>query len=345
MADMKPSHIIIGEEDVTKIESIAGSTGEDSRRIKSEVIRELVEQGRFSVIDYELLIRTADHEQQVISSRRHSYLDDQRDRFKATPLPAHLSAIDILGVPYIFGHAESTGGQLWVVGRNARLFDYFLPERWRKTSSWKLSESNDVFYTVTKDNIHLVWKTSRVGETPAPDAAHPYAEKMREYGFNSPFEAFSIAQTLGENGVPTVYVRAIYTTGAVKVESSTDTRRYDSHRSLRSPDGRPIMLEDHNYITLSGFFNGPDEWVARQTGPLCRPLNLDVALAKKHIDAPAYERLYEKVQSDLKNLGYDGCLLKGNDLLLAIGPDQELLKDKTGEIEVRICNFELIKKV
>ena len=345
MADMKPSHIIIGEDDVTQIETIAGSTDEDSRRIKSMIIRELVEMGKFSVIDYELLIRTAEHEQQVVWSRRHSYLDDQRDRFAATSLPPHLTAVEILGVPYIAGHAESTGGLLWVVGRNGRLFDYFLPERWRKTHSWKLSENNDVFYTVTKDNIHLVWKTSRVGETPVSDAEHPYMEKMLEYGFNSPFEAFAIAHFLGANGVGTVYMRAIYATGSVKLEQSTDMRRYDSHRSLRGRDGRPILLEDHNYITLCGYFNGPDDWVARQTGQLCRPVNLDVALAKKHIDAPTRERLYEKVQRDLTNVGYDGCLLKGNDLLLAIDPDTKLLKDKSGEIDVRISNFELIKKI
>ena len=49
------------------------------------------------------------------------------------PMPAHLKAINLLGVDYIVGHAESTGGLLWVVGRDPDLFNYFLPERWRRT--------------------------------------------------------------------------------------------------------------------------------------------------------------------------------------------------------------------
>ena len=96
-----------------------------------------------------------------------------RDRLNPIPLPPHLTRTEIFGVPYIFGRAESTGGRMWVVGRNSRLFDYFLPERWRKTPSLSLSEANEVYYTVTKDNIHLVWETSRVGEIPDDKSSAP----------------------------------------------------------------------------------------------------------------------------------------------------------------------------
>ena len=345
MADMKPSHVIVGEEDAKKVESIVGATDEDTRRLRALLLSDLVAQGNFSVIDYELLVRTPYHEEQVNWSRRHSYLDDQRDRFIATDLPSHLAAEEILGVPYIFGQVQSTGGKLWVVGRNARLFDYFLPERWRKTHAWKLTENNDVYYTVTKDQIHLVWKISRIGDRPVPDPACPFPEKLEEYGFNSPFEEFAIAQHLNENGMPTVYVRAVYMTGTVKAEQSADLRRYDSHRTIRDVDGRPILLEDRDYITLRGYFNGPDWWVAEQTGQLCRPFNLEQAVAKGLIDASLYRKLTDKVQSGMKNLGYDGILLKGNDLLLAQDPKNEFLKDAAGLPEVRICNFELIKKI
>jgi hypothetical protein len=68
------------------------------------------------------------------------------------------------------------------------VFDYFLPERWRKTHSWRLSENNEVYYTVTKDNIHIVWKISRVGDRPEVDPADPVAARIEEYGYNSPFE-------------------------------------------------------------------------------------------------------------------------------------------------------------
>jgi hypothetical protein len=346
MADMKPCHIIVGEKDANKVETIMGTTDEDTRRLRALLLSDIVAQGGFSVIDYELLVRTPPHEEEVHWSRRHSYLDDQRNRFKATGLPHYLSSGEVLGVPYVFGEVQSTGGKLWVVGRNARLFDYFLPERWRKTHAWKLSENNDVYYTVTKDHIHLVWKVSRVGDRPVPDPSCRWPEKLEEYGYNSPFEAFAIAHHLNESGVPTVYSRAIYMTGTVKAELPGDARRYDSHRMLRDADGRQLLLEDHDYMTLRGYFNGTDEWVAQQTGmQLCRPFNLEQSAAKGLIDTGLSRKLFDKVQSGLKNLGYDGILLKENDLLLALDTKNELLKDGEGLPEVRICNFELIKKI
>jgi hypothetical protein len=346
MADMKPCHIIIGEEDADRVRSIAGATEEDTRRLRALLLSDIVVQGGFSVIDYELLVRTPAHEEEVHWSRRHSYLDDQRNRFRATGLPHYLSSGKVLGVPYVFGEVQSTGGRLWVVGRNARLFDYFLPERWRKTHAWKLSEANDVYYTVTKDHIHLVWKVSRVGDRPVPDSSCRCPEKLEEYGYNSPFETFAIAHHLNENGVPTVYMRAIYMTGTVKAERPGDGRRYDSHRTLRDADGGQLLLEDHDYMTLQGYFNGTDDWVARQSGMrLCRPLNLEQAVTGGLIDTRLFRRLFDRVQSGLSNLGYDGTLLNENDLLVALGPENELITDREGLPEVRICSFELIKKI
>ncbi|MBN1129625.1 MAG: hypothetical protein JXA71_11590 [Chitinispirillaceae bacterium] len=345
MVDIKPCHIIIEEAAVSEIESLAGATLEDTLRLRSQAISDMVMRGRYSLIDYELLVRTPEHEEQVHFARRHSYLDDQRDRMVATPLPPHLTAHEILGVPYILGHAESTGGRLWVVGRNGRLFDFFLPERWRKTHSWKLSETNDVFYTVTKDHIHLVWKTSRVGETASFDQFGAELLLARERGFNSPFEAFSLARHCSENGIPTVYMRAIYETGTSKIEQSTDFRRYESHASLRDGNGVRILLDCHNYIMLLGYFNGTDEWVAKQSGGLCRPIDLDQALAKGLLDASLHRRLREKILADLTDIGCDGSLLRANDLLCALGPGNEFLKGADGLPEVRICNFELIKKI
>ncbi len=165
--------------------------------------------------------------------------------------------MEIFGVPYIYGHAESTGGHLWVVGNNARLFDYFLPERWRKTPSIRLSDSREVFYTITKDNIHLVWETSRVGELPN-ESEEESSSMIREFGINSPFEEFAIAHALPQIGIPCVYVRAIYMTGSDKVEVSADMRRYESHRNILDPEGNPILQENHNYITIRGYYNGPD---------------------------------------------------------------------------------------
>ncbi|MEJ2696521.1 MAG: hypothetical protein P8013_07710 [Candidatus Sulfobium sp.] len=342
VADMKPEHIIINEDDTLVIEEMGRDEDDvDVPRRQVGLLYGLIRDGRYAVIDYELLFRTAEHENAVKQSRRHCYLDDQRDRFKPTPLPDHLSGMEVFGVPYMYGHAESTGGHLWVVGRNARLFDYFLPERWRKTPSLKLSATKEVFYTITKDNIHLVWKTSRVGEMPDEEDEDRYDPKIRKYGINSPFEEFAIAHRLNQIGIPSVYVRAIYMTGSTKIEPSADFRRYDSHKHILDPEGNPILQENRNYITIRGYYNGPDCSVAEQ-GPLYMPTDLSKAVYNGLIDDSSCLALLDRVKRKLREAGYDGSLLKANDVLLAVDSNREIMNNSYGEPEVIICNFELI---
>ncbi|HDH12582.1 MAG TPA: hypothetical protein ENG83_10390 [Nitrospirae bacterium] len=343
VADMKPEHIIISEEQTERIKEIGSAKTNDSVKDQIYYLYNLISIGSYSVVDYELLLRTPEHEDEVKDTRRHSYLDDQRDRFIPTPLPDHLWKMEIFGVPYIYGHAESTGGHLWVVGNNARLFDYFLPERWRKTPSISLSGTREVFYTLTKDNIHLVWETSRVGEMPNEDEEE-YHPGIRESGINSPFEEFAIAHTLTRLGIPCVYVRAVYMTGSTKIEASADTRKYESHKDISDPEGNPILQENHNYITIRGYYNGPDHWVAEQTGPLYVPLNLIRAVDKGLIDESQCRMLLEQVKENLRNVDYDGSLLKPNDLLLAVNSKGGIVKNISGGPLVVICNFEHIWK-
>jgi hypothetical protein len=344
MADMKPEHVILDEEDCVRIED-AGRTGNDGAMDQVDMVYRLLEAGNYSVIDYELLFRTPEHEDRVKASRRHTYLDHMRDRLAPTPLPSHLSRTEIFGVPYIFGHAESTGGRMWVVGKNARLFDYFLPERWRKTPSLSLSDTNEVFYTVTKDNIHLVWKTSRVGEFPADSRYGPAEiEKIRRYGINSPFEEFAISQALNEQGIHAAYVRAIYMTGSLKVEISADPRRYQSHRAIADNDGNPVLAAEHNYITIRGYYNGPDEWVAEHEDALYTPVDLAKAVKRKIISEAQCRAYLAKVIDRLRSAGYDGSLLQANDLLLALDAGGGIVTVRSGEPDVIICNFEVIWK-
>lgn len=345
VADMKPEHIIISESDTERLEEIGRSGAADSTEKQLEFLYGLLNECRYSVIDYELLARTPEYEEEVKSTRRHSYLDDQINRFKPTPLPSHLSRMEIMGVPYIYGHAESTGGSLWVVGENAHLFDYFLPERWRKTPSIKLSFTKEVYYTITKDNIHLVWETSRVGEMPSGDDDAEACSKIRQFGINSPFEEFALAFELNRIGIPCVYVRAIYMTGSAKIEASTDMRKYESHKNILDPEGNPILKETHNYITIRGYYNGPDKWVAEHSDSLYTPVDLSMIPYRGLINEAGCKGLLEKTKERLKNAGYDGSLLKVNDLLLAVDDNGNIMKNNSGEPEVIICNFELLWKI
>jgi hypothetical protein len=348
MADMKPEHVILDEDDCERIVELGrnGDAGAVQVQRQVDMIYRLLNAGNYSVIDYELLFRTPEHEDRVKASRRHSYLDDMRDRFNPTPLPSYLTRTEIFGVPYIFGRAESTGGRMWVVGRNAHLFDYFLPERWRKTPSLSLSEDNEVYYTVTKDNIHLVWETSRVGEFPIDKKHSPEEiEKVRQYGINSPFEEFAIARDLNEQGIHAVYVRAIYMTGSFKVEVSADPRKYQSHTAIIDIDGSPVLDAQHNYITIRGYYNGPDEWVAKNEGALLKPVDLAKAVRIKMLDEAQAGRFLARVKERLQAAGYDGSLLKLNDLLIALDGNGKIVKDSSGEPDIIICNFEVIWKV
>ena len=345
VADMKPEHIIISEVEVENIKEIGLREKKNPEKDQVDYLYQLINNGNYSIVDYELLLRTPEHEEAVKSSRRYSYLDDQRHRFEPTSLPVHLSSAEILGVPYLYGHTESTGGRLWVVGRNPHLFDYFLPERWRKTASIKLSETKEVFYTITKDNIHLVWETSRVGEMPVGDEEGSRDPKVSQYGINSPFEEFAIAHTLNRAGIPTVYVRAIYMTGSKKIEASTDVRKYESHKDLLDPEGNPVLQENHNYITIRGYYNGPDQWVAEHSDALYTPVDLSKAMERGLIDETEALWFLDFIKARLHLNGFDGSSLRTNDLLFAVNDDGEIMKNSSGEPQVIICNFELIWKI
>jgi hypothetical protein len=168
--------------------------------------------------------------------------------------------------------------------------------------------------------------------------------KIRQYGIKSPFEEFAIAQELNELGIPTVYVRAIYMTGTTKIEPSVDFRRYGSHKDILDPEGAPILRENHNYITIRGYYNGPDYSVAEQ-GPRSIPIDLSRATYQGNIDGSTCQMLLHKVKENLRKAGYDGSLLKANDLLLAVDSSGRIMNNRYGEPEVIICNFELIWKI
>jgi hypothetical protein len=345
MADIKPSHIIISDKHVKQLNGMGRDGTVNAMDLQCEFLNNLIQENQYSVVDYELLMRTPEYDMKVKSQRRHTYLEDQRDRFQASALPQFLSQNEIFGVPYVHGHVESTGGMLWVVGRNPRLFDYFLPERWRKTPCHSFSENHEVYYTVTKDNIHIVWKTSRVGEIPHPGEGGKKHDLIVEYGFNSPFEEFAIAHYLSNNGIPTVYSRAIYMTGSTKTESTADLRHYGSHGKFSALDDYPILRENHEYIIIRGYFNGADSWVASHEGQLSRPFDLERAGYFGILDKGECQNVLEITRSRIKNVRYDADLLELNDVIISIDPDGRIIMDAENFPEARICNFELLHKL
>jgi len=330
--DMKPAHIIL-------------RPGPDDESL----LRDRNGQLAYALVDYELLERTPEHEQSVRSANRQIYLKHMARRFEADaakPLPAHLRATNVMGVDYIFGRAESTGGLLWVVGKDPDLFNYFLPERWRRTPKKKLSSHNQVFKTATKDNINLVWRVSRMADPAWLTNPEANQNAVREYGFNSPFEEFAFALALSRQGVKTIYPRAIYMTGSKREpdQQAADERRFVALANLLTPEGQPAIRKGCNYITIWGYWNGPDELLAAQDDRHYTAMNAKRACANKLISSQVMEELVRAKAGKLAQCGLEDLNLKPDHLLISFDSQQNLLLDSTGKPEVRLCNFELVRR-
>jgi hypothetical protein len=332
VVDMKPEHIILRP------------------RPDQSLLRERNGQIVYALVDYELLDRTPEHEQAVRAANRQLYLKHMARRFElnaAKPMPPHLRATNLLGVDYVFGRAESTGGFLWVVGKDPDLFNYFLPERWRRTPKKKLSSRNQVFQTRTKDNIHLVWRVSRMGDAPWLTRSDAKRDAARAYGFNSPFEEFAFALELTRKGVKTVYPRAIYRTSRARRNAGgpADERRYVALADLRTPDGDPAVSPGCDYITIWGFWNGPDELLAEQDGQFYRAFNAKHANAHGMISDELLAELMQTKLVRLAQCGFEDLNPKPDHLLISFDPAHRLVLGSTGKPETRLCNFELIRRI
>jgi hypothetical protein len=299
----------------------------------------------YALVDFELLARTPGYEDDVKRSRRQDYLERQRDRFASAPaFPEHLHGVQILGVDYVHGDCGSTNGKLWVVGHDPHLFDYFQPERWRRTPRESLSDTQQVYRTTTKDEIQLVWKVSHVGDRPDPEDSTP---AHLAYGYNSPFEEFAFAFRLAAAGVPTTYPRAIYMLGnqSTLPPESLDPRRYESHAGILMPDGEPVLQRSRNYIVIWGYWNGLDEVLASTAHrpPYCRGINAAQALAQGLIDASMHARLMEKMARLLASAGFESTSLRDTHFLLTLDPGGRLQLDPDATPSLRLCNFEFLR--
>jgi len=330
--DNKPHHIIIRPKDNNKV----------ARNKKGNIL--------YAMVDYELLERTPEQEIIVKKHKRTDYLKRQRDRF-AIAIPnkfhPHLHHVNIFGIDYVYGNVESTKGRLWVIGKDPFLFDYFLPERWEQIPKTKISIYNDMYYTISKDNIHLAWKISKVGSRPDMDPFIKDEKKILEYGFNSPFEEVDIAVKLNRQGIPTIYPRAIYVrSNKTKTANNIlEMTRYNSHKDLVSSDDVPILEKYHDYISIWGYWNGPDEKLAAKDGDYYEGINVLEAYKKGIITENKYLKLLRRAKDKLLRAGFEDLNFRGNHLLISLDSKNNLVRDNHGMPELRVCNFEFIKKI
>lgn len=299
----------------------------------------------YALVDFELLERTPEHEEEVRASRREDYLARQASRFEGgEDFPEGLYPVEIMGVDYVYGHVESTGGALWVVGKDPELFEYFLPEKWREAPKENLSTSGKTYETTTMDDIHLVSRVSRVGKVPVNGRLDRSVTRMLTHGYNSPFEEVALSFDLGEAGIKTTYPRAIYMSGHREDETITDRRRYRTHRDITTPDGHPVLSEHHRYVSIWGYWNGPDERLAEKDEDYYRSIDARRAFKQGYISEVEYDAILADTSRSLSIAGVEDLNLKGTHLLLSIDRSGELVRGDEGLPQVRICNFELLKR-
>ncbi|MFH1479291.1 MAG: hypothetical protein ABIG92_05920 [Candidatus Omnitrophota bacterium] len=304
----------------------------------------------YALIDFELLEMTQKQDEILKKAKRIDYHKRQKDRF-SIDIPKkfhpHLSHVNFFGVDYIFGHVESTNGRLWVVGKDPYLFDYFLPERWEKTNRMKISMFSESYYTVTEDNIHIVWEVSKVGLCPDKDPFKEDEKKILEHGYNSPFEEVKLAVKLNASKIiNTIYPRAIYMMGSKTRISDKffDKNRYNSHKKYIAPDNIPILKKDHEYVIIWGYWNGPDEKLAARDGDYYEGINSLRAYREGVITEKEYISLLQVAKEKLAKVGVEDLNLRGDHLLISLDADKRLVRDTTGKPEIRICNFEFLKE-
>jgi hypothetical protein len=326
--DVKPQHVIV--------RPLPGGRG---------LLRDRSGDPAYALVDFELLARTPEHEKRVMQTRRQNYLERQRDRFApAAPFPPHLHPVRIFGVDYVHGECGSTNGKLWVVGHDPNLFDYFQPERWRRTPRTSLAESARVYKTATKDGIQLVWKIAHVGDVPDPAETSP---ALAAHGYNSPFEEFAFALRLADAGCPATYPRAIYMLGhkSTLPPETLDPRRYESHDLFRNPDGSPALCNDRNYIVIWGYWNGLDEVLATSDAPpaYCQGIHPLEAVRRGLVPADTIPALMSKTANLLASAGFTDTLPRPGHFLLTLLPDGTLARDPDSTPSIRVCTFETLR--
>jgi hypothetical protein len=332
VADSKPHHVIVRQNRQGKL--VCDRKG---RTI-------------YALIDFELLKRTEARERQKRMTRRQIYLNKQAhrfDRYDPARFPPHLMPVEIMGVEYIYGPVEATGGRLWVVGRDPSLFDYFLPDQWRNTPRVKLSALDQLYRTTTEDDIHLVWRVSRVGEIPDMDPLSSSGERIIQHGYNSPFEEVALAIHLRGQGIPTTYPRAIYraSSKAAMHDNICDDRRYATHEYRKTPDHKPVLEKNHDYIIFWGFWNGPDELLAQCDESPFEGLDVLLAYRKGLLDKAMYIELMEKTKQMLRQAGVEDLNPLGNHILVSVDNTGQLVKDCQGLPEIRLFNFEFLANI
>ena len=152
---------------------------------------------------------------------------------------------------------------------------------------------------------------------------------------------------LSAAGIGTTYPRAIYRSGHKSEVSARirDNSRYESHETLTTQDGHPILGRHHDYMTVWGYWNGPDELLAQKDQEYYRGIDALRAYREGLITEEVYIHIMQVAKTRLAAVGIEDLNLKGSHLLLSVDRSGRLVMDPDGVPAARICNFELLRHI
>ncbi len=302
------------------------------------VLRRRNGQLEYALVDYELLERTSENQQTYKTRQRERFRQLRRTLHAARSSTAHaqLKLTSIHGIDYVRGPVQD-GGCLWVTGQVPDLFEYFVPDRWRRTPRVRLSRFNEVYRTRTRDNIYFVYRRSRVGTAPHSDPFTDTGKRIREHGYNSPFEEVAIAEQLRILGISTTVPLAIYRTGhrSHVARYLQDRRRFpDQSRAALTTDAcEPYLIPNYDYYTIWEFFRGVHPDAHRDSE---RGIDLDHACERRAITEQDRQCILDQASEVLSQHGIQDEHLEGFEFTIHFDDHGTVLRDANGDVDATV---------
>lgn len=107
----------------------------------------------------------------------------------------------------------------------------------------------------------------------------------------------------------------------------------------------PSLYQHNDYITLWGYWNGPDELLADKDEEYYRGIDALRAYREGLLTQELYLQTMRTTKERLARVGIEDLDIRGNHLLLSLDKTGSLLMDQQGIPAVRICGFELLKRI
>ncbi len=145
--------------------------------------------------------------------------------------------------------------------------------------------------------------------------------------------------------IDTKYPRAIYMTGSPSDRPPIDRSRFESHAELHTPEGSSILQEYHEYMTIWGFWNTPDDMFAVKQAADYKRMDALTAYRKGLLTEDEYLQLMESTKERLSAANIEDITLCGGHLLLSFDTTKQIKRDREGMPLVRIRSYELLRNV